>query len=138
MSSPSLSIPPVPQVRSGIPTSSFAGICPRPRSLKIRSQECLRPIWHHDKALYLHLHPAHKGRKPAEQTLTGSQSLLHNTCHSSTFPSPTGPGSKSHTRITALGIVIIGSITPETPVENRIPQGRAGQYGITSSSDKAG
>lgn len=50
MSSPSLSIPPVPLLRSGIPTSSFAGICPRPRSLRIRSQECLRPIWHHDKA----------------------------------------------------------------------------------------
>lgn len=40
MSPPSLSIPPVPQVRSGLPTSSFAGICPR--SLRIRSQECLR------------------------------------------------------------------------------------------------
>lgn len=122
MSSPFLSIPPVPQVRSGIPTSSFAGIFPRPRSLRMRctSQECLRPTWHCDRASYLHFHPAHTERKPGEQTHTHSQSLLHNTCHSSTFPAPMGPGSKSHTGIMALGIVISGSIAPETLVQHRI------------------
>lgn len=92
----------------------------------------------HDRALSLLFHPAHTGRKPGQQTLTRSQSLLHDTCHSSTSPAPVGPGSKSHNGITALGIGISGSLAPETPVQHRIPRGRAGQHGITSSSDKAG